>query len=132
MAKKTIVISTAFSINMIPQTICETPISFTRISSDEARNLVKNADSILSIVGHPDTAHVFGNILNAEINPNRISFTMDTEYKASNINPHPEETRVLLVGQYTGPRLAEGATTLPEGARIDWWLVDYFWDYDLR
>jgi hypothetical protein len=29
----------------------------------------------------------------------------------------------LIVAQYTGPRLPEGATKLPEGARINYWLV---------
>jgi hypothetical protein len=30
---------------------------------------------------------------------------------------------ILLVGQYVGPRLPEGATTLPENSRIDWKIV---------
>jgi hypothetical protein len=33
----------------------------------------------------------------------------------------PEEA--ILVAQYTGPRLAEGATALPEGAKIEWFSV---------
>lgn len=28
-----------------------------------------------------------------------------------------------LIGQYIGPRLPEGATELPAGATIEWWLV---------
>ena len=30
---------------------------------------------------------------------------------------------VMLVAQYSGPRLPEGATALPAGARIEFWLV---------
>jgi hypothetical protein len=29
----------------------------------------------------------------------------------------------VLVGQYSGPRLPEGTTTLPEGATIKWLVV---------
>lgn len=29
----------------------------------------------------------------------------------------------LLVGEYIGPPLPEGATELPEGAHIEWWLI---------
>jgi hypothetical protein len=29
-----------------------------------------------------------------------------------------------IVGQYIGPRLPEGATTLPEGATIKWLLTE--------
>jgi hypothetical protein len=31
---------------------------------------------------------------------------------------------VLLVGQYSGPRLPEGAVALPTGAELRWWRVD--------
>lgn len=63
-----------------------------------------------SIVGHQSTADIFTDILDRPIACNRETLTL---------------TRgdVLLVGQYVGPRLPEGATTLPEGARIEWWTV---------
>jgi hypothetical protein len=32
----------------------------------------------------------------------------------------------LLVAQYTGPRLPEGATTLPQGARLEFWMVSAY------
>ena len=34
-----------------------------------------------------------------------------------------ELARDMLVAQYSGPRLPEGATALPAGARIEFWLV---------
>lgn len=64
-----------------------------------------------SAVGHADTAAVFSNELGLPIMANRVSVKLT--------NP---ETRAL-VGQYVGPRLPEGTTTLPEGATIEWWLV---------
>jgi hypothetical protein len=31
----------------------------------------------------------------------------------------------VIIAQYTGPRLPEGATRLPDGARLEWWLVTF-------
>jgi len=33
-------------------------------------------------------------------------------------------TGPMVVAQYMGPRLPEGATTLPEGAKIEFWKVE--------
>jgi hypothetical protein len=64
-----------------------------------------------SAVGHADTAAVFSAVLGLPIAQNRVSVKLtDPDIRA-------------LVGQYIGPRLPEGATTLPEGAAIEWWLV---------
>lgn len=65
---------------------------------------------IVSAVGHADTARIFSEILGREITPNRVSVTLGYGVDA-------------LIGQYVGPRLPEGATELPEGARIEWWAV---------
>lgn len=70
----------------------------------------------VSAVGHPDTAALFSNLLGVEVPPNRISLLMG-------------RWDVILVGQYNGPRLPEGCTTLPEGATIRWWLVFSMGDY---
>ena len=75
---------------------------------------------VVSAVGHADTASIFAEILDVDsfpeffpngLKPNRINVSLT--------NPKDH----ALVGQYIGPRLPEGATTLPEGARIDWWLI---------
>lgn len=60
-----------------------------------------------SCVGHASTAAVFSDTLGIEVPHNRV-----------NVNLTPGDA--LIVGQYTGPRLEEGATTLPEGAVIKW------------
>lgn len=64
-----------------------------------------------SAVGHESTAFLFGHLLGLPIMPNRVSISL------SNPDHH------CLIGQYSGPRLPEGATELPEGARIEWWLI---------
>lgn len=63
-----------------------------------------------SAVGHESTASLFANELGLPILPNRVSVKL-------------VKGTMALIGQYSGPRLPEGATELPEGARIEWWLV---------
>lgn len=60
-------------------------------------------------VGHADTAAVMGRDIGLALAPGgRVQ--LDT-------------AAVLLVGAYVGPRLPEGATTLPAGAEISWFLL---------
>ena len=109
-------ICNAFSLSMLDR---ESQLSAPRTPSpvDTPERLVHLLNhvspdaKIVSVVGHVDTANLFSKILNYNVKPNRISITLE----------HPDDH--ALVGQYIGPRLPEGATTLPEGARIDWWLI---------
>ena len=64
-----------------------------------------------SIVGHADTALLFTSMLGHDVQARRVSTSLV-----------PGDT--VLVGQYHGPRLPEGATSLPEGANIRWILVE--------
>ena len=64
-----------------------------------------------SIVGHQDTANLFSNILCMDVPMNRVSVTL-------------EKGDILIVGQYTGPRLPEGTSILPEGASINWMCIN--------
>lgn len=64
----------------------------------------------VSAVGHADTARVFSSLLNREVPPNRANVVLDGDTE-------------LLVGQYVGPRLPEGATELPPGAVVRWVAV---------
>lgn len=81
---------------------------------DDPREFVADYEkagvAIESAVGHADTATLFSAILGRPVACNRASVKLD------------DDTH-LLVGQYIGPRLNEGATTLPEGATIEWWAV---------
>jgi len=58
-----------------------------------------------SAIGHADTAAVVGNILDLPVQANRVSVKL-------------EQGDNLIVAQYSGPRLPEGSTSLPEGASI--------------
>lgn len=63
-----------------------------------------------SYIGHPDLATIIGNTIGVDIPSNRSSLTLT-------------EDDVLIVAQYRGPRLPEGATKLPENATIEFWKV---------
>ena len=64
----------------------------------------------LDEAGHADTAALFSSLLELDVAHNRAAFKF-------------EEGTVLFVGELSGGRLPEGATTLPEGAKINWVMV---------
>ena len=94
----------AFSLNMI---VGNADIVVREVAPTVAASLAANC---ISAVGHADTAAVFSSVLEVEIPCNRATVAL-------------KEGDVALVGQYSGPRLAEGATSLPEGATIKWMVV---------
>lgn len=105
----------AFSLNMVR----EFPVSVevTEITADQARFALMcaaeaegEADFVKSAVGHADTAVVFSSVLNCPVECRRVTVSLGSGDSA-------------VVGQYSGPRLPEGATVLPEGATIKWLLV---------
>ena len=100
------IITNAFSINMLPR--MRRDVHFRPLALEEAGEFSEGAESA---VGHRDTAHLLSEQLGCEVAYNPITIELVQH-----------ETR-LLVGQYRGPRLPEGTTTLPEGASIEWWLV---------
>ena len=95
----------AFSLGMLPLEAMNI-IRVKRINSNEVPTDIESA------IGHVDTAKVVSNILGFEVKPNRVSIRMS-------------ESDVLYVAQYTGPRLPEGATTLPEGASLEFFEVTF-------
>jgi hypothetical protein len=95
----------AFSVNML--TTFPVDVNFTVVSLETARELAARTESA---VGHPDTARVFSSLLETDVQPQRVSVTLESGEK-------------VLLGQYRGPRLPEGATELPEGATIQWFVV---------
>ena len=78
---------------------------FREIQVDEVKKI-----SLESAIGHADTARILSGILGVDISTNRISVTLNVGDTA-------------IVAQYIGPRLPEGATQLPEGAMIKFYLV---------
>jgi len=81
---------------------------FEEISKDEAKKAL--AEGFTSAVGHADTAAVFSSQLGTKVEANRTTVSLS-------------EGDVAVIGQYQGPRLEEGTTNLPEGAKIIWLRV---------
>ena len=106
-------ISNAFSLNMLVENCQVRVISITR---EQAKKFMhKRAPT--SVVGHADTAAIMSAELGTTVPKNRATLALNFGDE-------------LLVGQYSGPRLPEGATALPEGAAIRWIRVVVEWlDY---
>lgn len=98
---------------MLPEGV--TSVTFADVTLEQARALVM-ARGFDSAVGHADTAALFSTLLGVKIPCNRVSVTIPP--RAYGVQPW-----TALVGQYSGPRLPEGTSTLPEGAEIRWITV---------
>ena len=109
----TLYIGNAFSLSMLSRDVAEDG-GYTPVPVHDPRAEIavfeKAGHAIVSCVGHQDTAHLFSKLLGREIPCNRVSVKLVAG-------------SAILVGQYVGPRLPEGATELPEGASIEWWIV---------
>lgn len=66
--------------------------------------------SLESAIGHADTARIVSGMLGVELPANRVNVKLAKGEK-------------MIVAQYSGPRLPEGATTLPDGAKIEFVMV---------
>ena len=108
--KRRIVIANAFSLNMLTLGVGATDLQVCRVPPEYIRGEIEEAGCYASIVGHADTAAVVSSQLGLDIPCNRATFQL-------------EEDHILFVGQYKGPRLPEGATSLPEGAKVEWAMV---------
>jgi hypothetical protein len=105
-------VTNAFSINMLPQTnFCV--VDFHKLTTEEARELLASKP-FRSYIGHPDIANIASQILGVQLEVNRETLTLQ------------EDDKVLVI-QYRGTRLPEGATQLPEGTQIEFWLVDVYY-----
>jgi len=101
-------VANAFSLNMLAS--LDASIKVTACALQRAQDLCR-VHRLTSAVGHADTAAVFGAQLGTEVPCARATVRLQ-----------PGDW--LLVGQYVGPRLPEGAKTLPEGAEIRWCIVE--------
>ena len=99
-------ISNAFSIQMLAET--PATVEFMKIDIDAVTRIL-NA-SFVSAIGHTDTAAVVSDMLGIEVPANRMNITL-------------LEQDVLVVAQVVGGRLPEGATTLPDGIKIEFYIV---------
>ena len=109
-----ILIGSAFSLNMLDRETQAHGHPRIPVPCDDPQGYLAEAERIgvpiRSVVGHLGAATDFSTILGREIEFNRESVKLSP-------------AQILMVGQYSGPRLPEGATSLPEGATIEWWLV---------
>ncbi len=103
----------AFSANMLAD--FPASVTFTELGIAGAALLVATTETT-SAVGHADTAAVFSAVLSAEaLQPLTVACNRSTVVLSAG--------DCAILGQYSGPRLPEGATQLPEGAEIKWLLV---------
>lgn len=106
----------AFSLNMLETQIGhevtvkvrEVPVLTAKLAAIEG---------LQSAVGHAPTAAVFENELCVPIATARVTVKLKQGDRA-------------LIGQYSGPRLEEGATTLPPGATIKWMILTVVSHFD--
>ena len=100
----------AFSMNMILDSCFDTgdvPVCFSRITLESAKSYL---ESMESAIGHADTARILSGLLGKEVPVNRATINLQRGERA-------------ILAQYIGPRLPEGATELPEGAKIRFFYV---------
>jgi hypothetical protein len=98
----------AFSLSMLTE---DGNVSVSSLPKEKAAALLEQGYE--RCVGHADTAALFAKELGVPVAFNRTSVQLKRGESA-------------LVGQYTGPRLPEGTTVLPEGAAIQWKLVSVY------
>ena len=117
----------AFSLNMLVQPGIS--LLFEEINLDAATLEIllasQRGEAIVNAIGHSSTDTVVRGLLHPSYtegeNPTvpvgerlNVSWPLDLDTGAT-----------MLVAQYKGPRLQEGAICLPEGAEIVWWRITY-------
>lgn len=107
---KKIVLVNAFSLNMLPSEFCTIEISseFQGLKSLEGKE-------IINAIGHKETANIVSDIAAKD-------GILLPEASRQTIKLDGNER--VLVAQYIGPRLPEGAMSLPEGAKLVFRWVD--------
>jgi len=108
-------LANAFSLNMLEFSGKEATVEVRRV--DDPAGLILANSLVGNSIGHPDTDRVVRKMLEQDGVDDIPVGTRDT------IALVPGTNTGLLVAQYRGPRLPEGATCLPDGATIEWYLV---------
>lgn len=101
-----VLLGNAFSLNMVQGN----KTLKTRVLDVEDVQYILKERAVVSAVGHDTTAVIFSSMLGHQITSNRTTVKL-------------ESGDDFIVGQYKGPRLEEGSTSLPEGAKIEWIMV---------
>lgn len=93
---------------------------FYPVSPGEALRAITKVswDDVTQAVGHEQTAALASASLEgAGGDPGLVRF--------NRVSVRFTESTEMLICQYVGPRLPEGATTLPEGAELVWYIGRY-------
>ena len=107
-------LANAFSLNMLSEPFT-TDIRVSEVSVWTAARIVHRADNLVNAIGHADTDGIIRNLLTGlHDKPLPMGERLSVSIR---------EGDTLIVGQYSGPRLPEGATALPEGATIKFMVV---------
>lgn len=101
----------SFSLNMLDE-MEHANIFVRRINRDEVIELMH--EPFVAAIGHANTAQLVGDILFPE--------TGAFFFNRTTVACKPGDQ--LIVAQYRGPRLPEGQVELPNGASIQFYLVD--------
>jgi hypothetical protein len=99
----------SFSLNMLDDLDKPTTVYIYPKTAEWVRERLPRS-GFVSAVGHTSTARVLSNVLGFEVPTNRITVKL-------------KRFDTAIVAQYIGPRLPEGATRLPEGAKVKFFLV---------
>lgn len=93
-------------------------VELTEISAQDAGRILCGF-GVDSFVGHADTAQIFADLLGVPVPVRRESVTSQQIEVCFQWGSVP----MFIAGLYNGPRLPEGAKTLPEGAEIKFFVV---------
>jgi hypothetical protein len=117
------VLTNAFSPNMLDWDSAEKHVvRMEKASVDEARFLLApegHLSDVVLAIGHADTARLVGGLLG--LPEEDIARMVEAAKTRPTIKVGQDD--ILVVAQYIGPRLPEGATSLPEGARVEFFIV---------
>ncbi len=108
-------LTNAFSLNMLPPSYHVYEFRVIH-ASDAAMLLYALLPNLVNAIGHAETQALVEQTLRKYARELQLP-----EPQRLTIRLAPGEE--VLVAQYTGPRLPEGATQLPDGARLEFWLV---------
>jgi hypothetical protein len=92
----------------------------TETDTDGYNPAVRSDIAEMSAIGHVDTAKIVSTILN-DVWSDGLKCDIPVARKSIKCGRYD----TLIVAQYSGPRLPEGATTLPEGACINFYVVEF-------
>jgi len=98
----------AFSLNMIS---ADCTVEIKRISENRVAGTAYDG-CIESYIGHKQLSDILSDRWRVEIPMNRDTVTLDSNGER------------VFIAQYKGPRLPEGTTEIPDGAKIEFFAVE--------